>query len=64
MTIVSCTLCDGVGATGAGATVVCPRCEGTGRIAQRSKPVVPSATRVTFFRGARVTNAKRKTQRN
>jgi DnaJ-class molecular chaperone len=58
--MVECTLCDG---TGQALTIVCPRCEGIGRVAERSQRVLPlESTQPVYFRGAliRNRNVKRK----
>jgi DnaJ-class molecular chaperone len=53
MTLMTCDLCDG---SGQALTVICPRCDGIGKIAERVKRVLPSTSRgQTFFRGALVT---------
>lgn len=53
--MIVCNLCDG---SGQALTATCPRCDGIGKIAQRTQRVLPSDTRQrTFFRGALITTA-------
>lgn len=55
-----CTLCDG---SGQALTAVCPRCDGIGKIAQRTQRVLPSNTRQQkFFRGALINTTRKGTK--